>query len=87
LVGDRAQWWVEGGLPDRDEWYDADIWASCLTSTAPAGPDVLDAQVDFFVVHHEALARAAEREDTWTCLRRNRERRTRERLGLPPADH
>ena len=86
LVGDRGQWWAEGGLPGGSEWYDADIWASCLTSSPPAGLPPLEEQVDFFASHQEALALAAAQESTWGCLRRNRERRTRERLGLPPAD-
>ena len=86
LVGDRGQWWAEGGLPGGTEWYDADIWASCLTSSPPAGPAPLEDQVDFFVAQRDALALAAAQESTWSCLRRNRERRARERLGLPPAD-
>lgn len=86
LTGDRGQWWVDGGLPGGTQWYDADIWGSCLTGAAPAGLGPLDEQVDYFVSQHDALALAATREDTWDCLRRQRERRTRERLGLPPSD-
>lgn len=86
LTGDRGQWWAEGGLPGGDQWYDAAIWASCLTGAPPGDPVPLAEEVDFFVARREALAAAARDEATWTCLRSNRERRTRERLGMPPAE-
>jgi hypothetical protein len=85
LTGDRGQWWVEGGLPGGSEWYDASIWEACLTDSPPGGSDTLEEQAAYFVLHHAELAAAATRTDFWNELARCRERRARERLGLPPS--
>lgn len=86
LTADRGQWWVDGSVPGGRDWFDADTWLVCL-SDAPLSQDPLSlsAQVEYFVDHREVLAAAAMDPLTWTCLKQARARRTRERLGLPPA--
>src|ERR671931_2245692 len=49
LVRDRSQWFLEVGRPLRDEWFDADIWRSCLEGNdPPKDPTALSDQVAYF---------------------------------------
>lgn len=84
LLGDRGQWWMETGLPGRDSWYDADIWAWCVDDQGHGEPSPLEDQVRYVITHHDRLLAAARLPETWDCLDRRRAQRARERLGLPP---
>ncbi len=85
LVRDRGQWILEIAGPDRDEWFDADIWLSCLEgSNPPTGPYNLDEQVALL---KKLLARIDDalrtRASIGDCLRQRRRWRWRLSMGLP----
>jgi hypothetical protein len=86
LVGDRGQWWVEAGPVDAKERFDAQLWAACVPSSAPAPEAAGDvtADVEFFVANEAVLAAAAADVSTRDQLTALKRRRARERLGLPP---
>lgn len=86
LVGDRGQWWVEAGPVDAQERYDAQLWAACVPSSAPAPetPGDLSADVEFFLANEAALSATAADEGIRDQLAAWKRRRARERLGLPP---
>lgn len=86
LVADRGQWWIEGGPLGQGDWFDADVWRSCLEERpASFDPSPFAEQVEYFCTQHEAMAEAARDADLAQRLVRSRARRARERLGLPPT--
>ena len=82
VTADRGQWWVEGGLPDGSAWYDAGVWQTCLLGAPAVGLGTSE-EAAYFVAHHGELAAAASRPGFRLGLAQCRERRARERLGLP----
>ncbi len=85
LVRDRGQWILDISGPDRDEWFDVDIWLSCLEGrNPPTGPYKLDEHVALL---RKSLARIDDalrsRAGIADCLRQRSWWRWRVSMGLP----
>ena len=84
ITADRGEWWVELGRPPEIGWYDAGVWSACLDDRPVVGEAApLDEQVEIVLRRWSEVAVAAAGIDD--CLARTRQRRARERLGLPPV--
>jgi hypothetical protein len=85
LVADRGQWFIELAPGDCDDWFDPDVWKSCVDGARiPDESSALSAQAEFVVRNLDQLLRAAAggQRDLLSCLRDNRAGRARRRLGL-----
>jgi hypothetical protein len=86
FVRDRGEWRIEVKSETWDDWFDPDVWRSCLTGTdIPVEPGSLAEQATFVNekvnVLVEALAKDSDRA-LYGCLLRNRTERARRRLGI-----
>lgn len=88
ISADRGDWWIEIGGPGLDDWFDPDVWESCLDGLpVTTEPAELAERVKFVLRRLDELERAiAADPGLWDCLRRVRSTRARTRLGLPPTE-
>ena len=84
LVADRGQWFIDLAPSGCDDWFDPDVWRSCLDGTPiPDKPSTPAAHAEFVVRELDRLLAAADRQrELLACLRDNRAARARRRLGL-----
>lgn len=88
ISADRGEWWVEVGGPGLGDWFDPDVWESCLDGVpVMTEPADLDERVDFVLRRLVDVERAIAADPAIrTCLDRARSTRARTRLGLPPRE-
>jgi len=85
LVAERGLWFIELVCGESDDWFDPDVWRSCLEDAPICDePSPLAAQAEFIVGNLDRLAAAAEgaQSELLSCLRDKRAARSRRRLGL-----
>lgn len=88
ISADRGEWWVELGGSRLGDWFDPDVWESCLdrvpVQTEPAD---LDERAAFVLRRFRDVEEAIAADPAiHTCLDRVRSTRARTRLGLPPRE-
>jgi hypothetical protein len=89
-VSDRGLWSLEIATPQRDNWYDAEIWAACLDARdAPTEPRDLSAQAQFVRERLDDVRRAMiERtpDELLQCLLERQKDRFLRRMGRPESE-
>lgn len=85
LLSDRGQWFIELSCDGWDDWFDPDIWRSCLDDEPVSEePAALSAQVDYIVRNVSRIMEiaAGSKAGLRACLANQRAARSRVRLGL-----
>lgn len=82
VLCDRGQWFVAVGRTVWNDWFDVDVWSSCLDQT-PIGFDATDLsdQLRDLKAHWNEIAQA--KDALRGCLEKNRKHRAYTRLGFP----
>jgi hypothetical protein len=88
FVRDRGQWFLELSGPSRENWFDPDIWRSCIEEEGPPlEPRPLDEQAAFVSQKLLKLMEAARRaEQLKPCLEEQQAERAHKRLGIPRTE-
>lgn len=88
ISADRGEWWVDLGGPRLGDWFDPDVWESCLDGVpVMTEPADLEERVEFVLRRLGDIERAiAANPAIRTCLDQARSTRARTRLGLPPRE-
>ena len=84
LVRDRGQWFLEIAGPTTSDWFDADIWRSCLEGRdPPLDPTAPSAQAAYLRTSLSHIDDAIRGNSVIAdCLRQRGRWRARARLGL-----
>jgi hypothetical protein len=86
LVSDRGQWYIELARNDWRDWFDPDVWRSCLQNeAAPTDPRPLNQQAAFVLDNLQTFEDAVVSEQAaglLRCLKEWRTRRSHRRLGF-----
>ena len=85
LLSDRGQWFIELSCEGWDDWFDPDVWRSCLEDEPVSEePTALSAQAEYII---ENIGRIREfaggsKARLRACLENQRAARSHLRLGL-----
>ena len=87
FVRDRSQWFIDMSRDGWDDWFDPDVWRSCLDNLPLARePSPLDEHAAFVVEAIEQISTAVgprlSARKVRHCLDRKQSARARVRLGL-----
>lgn len=88
ITADRGEWWIDLGSASFDDWFDPDVWKSCLDSEPIAmEPSEFEDGSAFVLGRWREVVQAIDEGGTINgCLDNARSTRARARLGLPLAD-
>lgn len=82
-VRERGNWYVVIAETASEQWFDPDVWRSCIHQSPLANdPRSLEDQAEFILASVAALDMAAHDPEIADCLATSQARRARQRSGI-----